>query len=106
MLGAWFGTRHARVLTPVQEATYEAHTATYVTPGAYAPAPAQTSVHVYEDPARPVPSYLRDVAFPATKQELLRAARAANDEPTMLRRLEQVPDRTYASLDEVLLATA
>jgi Protein of unknown function (DUF2795) len=104
MLGAWFGTRHARVLTPVHEPAYETHTTTYVAPAAYAPAPVPTSLHVYEEPARPVPTYLRDVAFPATKQELLRAARAANDEPTMLRRLEQVPDRSYASLDEVMSA--
>ena len=109
MLGAWFGTRHARVLTPVHEAAYEAHTATYVTPGAYAPAPAQTSLHVYEDPARPVPSYLRDVAFPATKQDLLRVARASTADTVALRRIEQLPDRSYGSLSDllwVLFATA
>src|SRR6516162_5975206 len=55
-----------------------------------------------------VPAYLRDVAFPATKQDLLRAARANSDDPMALRRVEQLPDRSYTSLSEVtsaLLAT-
>jgi hypothetical protein len=108
MLGAWIGTRHARVLTPVHEPAYDTHTTTYVTQAAYEPPPAPTSV-VYDETSRPVPSYLRDVTFPATKHDLLRAARARNDEPTALRRLEQVPDRSYSSLNDLmsaLLATA
>lgn len=119
--GAWLGTRHARVLTPIHEPEYDTHTTTYVTHHAYEPTTAihhatdpltpaaPSSVRVYDEPIGTVPAYLRGVAFPATKQDLLRAARTANDEPTAVRRIEQVPDRSYSSLSElmsVLLATA
>jgi hypothetical protein len=124
LVGAWIGTRHARVLTPTHhEPEYEAHTTTTVTHHAYEPtataaphtvyephttAPA-ASVRVYEDTDRAVPTYLRSASFPTTKQELLRLARLNNDDPMALRRLEQVPDRTYSSLNDlmsVLLTTA
>jgi hypothetical protein len=109
MLGAWIGTRHARVLHPVQEPAYDTHTTTYVTQTAYEPLAAPTSVHVHDETARPVPAYLRDVTFPATKQELVRAARARSEETITLRRLEQLPDRSYSSVNDLmsaLLATA
>jgi hypothetical protein len=121
MVGAWLGTRHARVLTPIQEHEYDTHTTTTVTHHAYEPvttthytaheplAASPASVRVYDEPSRPVPPYLRDVVFPATKQDLLRSARALTDEPVALRRLEQLPDRSYSSLNDVmsaLLATA
>jgi Protein of unknown function (DUF2795) len=108
VLGAWVGTRHARILTPAQETASETHTTTFVAPTAYNP-PTPTSVGVYDEIGRPVPSYLRNLTFPATKQDLLRAARTMSDEPMALRRLEQVPDRSYTSLSELmsaLLATA
>jgi Protein of unknown function (DUF2795) len=108
MLGAWVGTRHARVLGPAHASAYATQVAAYAVPAGYQPSPAPTSIHV-QDPVRPVPSYLRDMTFPATKQELLRAARAANDAPVALRRLEQLPDRSYSSLNDLmsaLLATA
>lgn len=104
MLGAWVGTRHARALTPLPEPAYEPAATAYVTPGIYAPP--QASVRIQEDPPRTIPESLRYVAFPATKQELLRAA---NADPIALGRIEQVPDRSYASLDDlmsVLLARA
>jgi hypothetical protein len=119
LVGAWIGTRHARVLTPHHEPEYEAHTTTTVThhhvheptvvyePLATSAAPA--SVRVYEDTDRAVPTYLRSASFPTTKQELLRLARMHNDDPMALRRLEQVPDRSYSSLNDlmsVLLTTA
>jgi Protein of unknown function (DUF2795) len=104
MLGAWIGTRHARVLHPVQEPAHDTHTTTYVTQTAYEPPPAATTVHVYDETSRPVPAYVRDVTFPATKQELLRAARARNDEPMTLRRLEQLPDRSYSNVNDLMSA--
>jgi Protein of unknown function (DUF2795) len=104
MLGAWLGTRHARVLHPVQEHTYELPRTSYVAPAAYAPPTAPTSVHVYEDAGRSVPSYVQHVTFPATKQELLRAARASNEEPMALRRLEQIPDRAYTNVNDLMSA--
>jgi hypothetical protein len=119
LAGAWIGTRHARVLTPHHEPEYEAHTTTTVTHHTYEPTthhaayePLTTtpaSAHVYDDTSRPVPAYLRNAAFPATKQDLLRLARLNNDDPTALRRLEQVPDRSYSSINDlmsVLLTTA
>ncbi len=124
MLGAWIGTRHARVVTPqLHEPAHDTHTTTYVTHhtahepvthhAAYEPAhvvaPAPASVHVYDEATPTVPAYIREVAFPATKQDLLRAARARNEAPLTLRRLEQLPDRTFTSqsdLASALLVTA
>lgn len=42
------------------------------------------------------------VSFPATKQDLLRLARANNDEPVVLRKLEQVADRTYHNAQDLM----
>jgi hypothetical protein len=114
LVGAWLGTRHARVLTPIHEPEYDTHTTTTVTHHAYEPvapthhtvheplAAAPSSVRVYDEAGSTVPSYLRGVSFPASKQDLLRLARANNDEPMALRRLEQVPDRNYSSLDDLM----
>jgi Protein of unknown function (DUF2795) len=116
MVGAWLGTRHARLLTPIQEHEYDTHTTTTVTHHAYEPVAATrytayepvtatpTGVHVHDEIAGRVPAYLRSVSFPATKQDLLRLARASNDEPGVLRRLEQVADRSYNSLQDLMSA--
>jgi hypothetical protein len=45
MVGAWTGTRHARVLTPAHEPVYDTHTTTYVTHTGYDAPPAPTSLH-------------------------------------------------------------
>lgn len=115
MVGAWMGTRHARVLTPLHEPEYDTHTTTTVTHHAYEPvaathytsyepvATSPTSVRVHDETGR-VPSYLRSVSFPATKQDLLRLARANNDEPGILRKLEQVADRSYSNLQDLMSA--
>ena len=131
MGGAWIGTRHARVLTP-HEPEYDTHTTTTVTHHAYEPvAPTHytthepvaatrytsyepvtaspTTVRVHDETGGRVPAYLRSVSFPATKQDLLRVARANDDDPIGLRRVEQLPDRSYSSLNDLmsaLLATA
>jgi hypothetical protein len=111
------------VLTPHHEPEYEAHTTTTITHHAYEPGPATAhhtiyepltttpaaDVRVYDDNDRAVPAFLRSAAFPTTKQELLRLARLNNDDPMALRRLEQIPDRSYSSLNDlmsVLLTTA
>ena len=49
-----------------------------------------------------LPGLLQGVTFPATKQELLRLARANHVEPTVLHRLEQVADRSYGSLHDLM----
>jgi Protein of unknown function (DUF2795) len=120
LVGAWLGTRHARVLTP-HESEYDTHTTTTVTHHAYEPVVATrytahepvvvapTTVRVHDEAADRIPAYLRSVSFPATKQDLLRAARANNEDAIGLRRVEQLPDRSYSSLNDLmsaLLATA
>jgi Protein of unknown function (DUF2795) len=111
MLGAWFGTRHARILAPLHEPAFEPPVPmpSQVTRTVYETAPAPAHVDVVADTVRPLPAYVRNVAFPATKEELLRAARAVPDEPLALSRLERVPDRSYRNLDDLmsaLMATA
>jgi hypothetical protein len=108
------------VLTP-HEPEYDTHTTTTVTHHAYEPvvttdhavheplAAGPTTVRMYDEPAGTVPAYLRGASFPATKQDLLRLARASNSEPMTLRRIEQLPDRSYSSLNDLtsaLLAAA
>jgi hypothetical protein len=119
MLGAWIGTRHARIVTPqLHDAAHDTHTTTYVTHhtahepvthhAAYEPAQVAASppasLHLYDEATPAVPAYLRDVAFPATKQDLLRAARARNEDPQTLRRLEQLPDRTFTTHSDLTAA--
>jgi len=121
LVGAWLGTRHARVLTP-HEPEYDTHTTTTVTHHAYEPvattryttyepvtAAAPTTVRVHDEATDRIPAYLRTVSFPATKQDLLRAARANNEDAIGLRRVERLPDRSFSSLNDlesVLLAIA
>jgi len=118
LVGAWIGTRHARVLPVHHEPEYEAHTTTTVTHHAYEPVvpvthhtayepvatTSPTAVRVLDDRGANVAAYLRSASFPATKQDLLRLARANNDDPAMLRRLEQVPERSYSSLQDLMSA--
>jgi hypothetical protein len=115
LVGAWLGTRHARVLTP-HEPEYDTHTTTTVTHHAYEPVVATrytahepvvvapTTVRVHDEAADRIPAYLRSVSFPATKQDLLRAARANNEDAIGLRRVEQLPDRSYSSLNDLMSA--
>lgn len=71
MLGAWLGTRHARVPTP-HEPAYDAHTTTVVTHSAYKPPVNQTayepavapeSMHVYQETDQLVPEFYRESGF-------------------------------------------
>src|SRR5262249_26430038 len=116
LVGAWLGTRHARVLTP-HEPEYDTHTTTTVThhPAvepvvatrhtAYEPATAPpTVVRAADETADRIPAYLRSISFPATKQDLLRAARANNEDAIGLRRVEQLSDRSYSSLNDLMSA--
>ena len=120
LVGAWLGTRHARMLTP-HEPEYDTHTTTTVTHHAYEPVVtthytahepvvvAPTTVRVHDETTDRIPAYLRTISFPATKQDLLRTARANNEDAIGLRRIEQLSDRSYSSLTDLmsaLLATA
>ena len=102
MVGAWIGTRHVRVLHPAHEPDHDTHTTTYVTHHTYDPVHAPTNVHLHDETAPLVSHYLQGATFPATKQDLLRLARANHVEPTALRRLEQVADRSYGSLHDLM----
>jgi hypothetical protein len=115
LVGAWLGTRHARVLTP-HEPEYDTHTTTTVTHHAFEPVVTTphtvhepvvvtpSTVRVHDEAVGAVPAYLRGASFPATKQDLLRLARANSGEPVMLRRIEQLPDRSYTSLNDLTSA--
>jgi hypothetical protein len=115
LVGAWLGTRHARLLTP-HEPEYDTHTTTTVTHHAYEPVAtthytahepvvvAPTTVRVHDETTDRIPAYLRTVSFPATKQDLLRTARANNEDATELRRIEQLSDRSYSSLNDLMSA--
>ncbi len=118
LVGAWLGTRHSRVLTPNhgQEQEFDTHTTTTITHHAHEPAPAihhtvyepvavsPVSMRVYDEPGRTVPSYLRDITFPATKQDLLRVVRANDGEFAVLSKLEQIADRTYHNAHDLMTA--
>ena len=115
LVGAWLGTRHARMLTP-HDPEYDTHTTTTVTHYAYEPVAttrytahepvvvAPTTVRVHDETTDRIPAYLRSVSFPATKQDLLRTARANNEDAIGLRRIEQLSDRSYSSLNDLMSA--
>jgi hypothetical protein len=90
LIGAWLGTRHKRVLHPHETQI----------------APPPLAVHEYgvhyDDWDRLVGQYLRGMSFPASKQELLRYARASNVRSDVLHTIEGLADRSYNNASEVL----
>jgi hypothetical protein len=101
LIGSWIGTRHKRVLHPVHEHA-----------GATHPSPAHAtyerfeplSVSVHDDADRVLSQYLRGVSFPVNKQDLLRLARSSSAAPGLLHSIEGMPERSYASANEVISA--
>jgi Protein of unknown function (DUF2795) len=98
LIGAWLGTRHKRVLHPHETQIAPQPLATHT----YSTAPSYSAV--YEDSDRLVSNYLRGVSFPASKQELLRYARAGNVGSDVLHMIDGLADRSYASVNDVLSA--
>jgi hypothetical protein len=94
LIGAWLGTRHKRILHPHETQIAPAPLATHT----YQP----YSVLYEED--RGIATYLRGMSFPATKQDLLRYARASNVGSDVLNSMEGLADRNYASVHDVLSA--
>jgi hypothetical protein len=92
LIGAWLGTRHKRVLHPHE---------TQIAPPPLAVH--EYNVH-YDDADRVIGNYLRGLAFPASKQDLLRYARAGNAGSDVLHTIEGLADRSYASANDVLAA--
>jgi hypothetical protein len=68
----------------------------------YSAAPSYSGV--YDDSDRLIANYLRGVSFPASKQDLLRYARASNAGADVLHMIEDLADRSYASASDVLAA--
>jgi hypothetical protein len=102
MIGAWLGVRRARSLTPVNEPGYDGSAATDSTArSAFDPPRGPTCQRMYDE-TRLVPQYLRCAEFPAMKQDLLQLAEVHADEGRALRRLEQLPDRRYSSLHDLV----
>jgi Protein of unknown function (DUF2795) len=96
LIGAWLGTRHKRVLHPHETEIAPAPLATHT----YSAAPSYSAV--YDDSDRLIANYLRGVSFPASKQELLRYARASNVGSDVLNMIDGLADRSYASVNDVL----
>jgi hypothetical protein len=61
-------------------------------------------VSVYDDADHLVSQYLRGVSFPVNKQDLMRLAQSGNAGPALLHSIESMPERSYASGNEVLRA--
>lgn len=48
-----------------------------------------------------VERYLKDVSFPATKDEVIEAAQEAHAEDLLLLALERLPDQEFETMDDV-----
>lgn len=48
-----------------------------------------------------IPQHLQNVDFPATKQEILSAARDSDADGDVMGALNGLPDKTYNSMDDV-----
>ncbi|HUC69342.1 MAG TPA: DUF2795 domain-containing protein [Stellaceae bacterium] len=102
LIGAWFGTRHAQVLAPA----YRGDTPTTVD-YAYAgqhPRPAQERVIIHGDATQRIIQHLHGLTFPASKRDLLGAAKTGNFEPGLAAAFEHIPDRQYYDINDVLTA--
>jgi hypothetical protein len=98
LVGAWLGTRHKRVLHPHETEVRFAPAGAHAGYGVAEP----VSLSVYDDGGHLVGQYLRGVAFPVSKQDLLHLARSKGAGPALLRSIESLADRSYASASDVL----
>ena len=112
LIGSWLGTRHKRILHP-HAVIQESHPVIHETPvvhhevshpvsyGRVEP----TSVSVFDDRNHLVYQYLRGITFPVNKQDLLRMARSSgNASAGLIHSIEDMPEGTYATADEVFRA--
>ena len=100
LVGAWLGTRHKRILHPHETEVRLAPAVPHAGYGVAEP----VSLSVYDDGGHLVGQYLRGVAFPISKQDLLHLARSKGAGPALLRSIESLADRSYASASDVLAA--
>ena len=97
LIGAWIGTRHKRVLHPIEHELAPA----LATHSGYETA-RPIGISVYDDADRLVSQYLRGVSFPVNKQDLIRMARSSNAGSGLLHSIEGMTERSYATPGEVL----
>jgi hypothetical protein len=102
LIGSWIGTRHKRVLHPAEDVARAMPATPYPTHRAYERVE-PSSVSIYDDADQRVFQYLRGVAFPVSKQDLLRLARSGG-RTSMVQSIEDMPEGSYASANEVLRA--
>jgi Protein of unknown function (DUF2795) len=103
LVGAWIGTRHKRILHPMGEHVHETLAPSYAT-HTFHERVEPSSVSVYDDDGHLVSQYLRGVAFPLTKQDLLRLARSSGARSSLLHSIETMAEGNYRNTDEVLRA--
>ena len=95
LIGVCLGVRHAQALTRAEESIDGVGIDLMALPRG------PTCDRMYDE-TRLVPAYLRCAAFPATKSSLLRLAEVHPDEGRALNRLEQITDRRYNSLHDLI----
>jgi hypothetical protein len=104
LIGAWLGTRHKRVLHPVEHelAPALATHSVYETTRPVFESARPIGVSIYDDADRLVSQYLRGVSFPVNKQDLMRLARSSNAGAGLVHSIEGMTERSYANANEVL----
>ncbi len=95
LIGAWIGTRHKRVLHPIEHELAPA----LAPHSGYQP---PLGISIYDDADRLVSQYLRGASFPVNKQDLIRMARSSNAGSSLLHSIEGMSERSYATPTEVL----
>ena len=96
LVGAWFGTRHKRMLHP-----QESHVASTTHIHSEPDHAGVRSVAVYDDAGRHVIEFLHGVNFPVSKVDLLRLARASNVSQTVAHSIEGIGEGTYVNANDV-----
>jgi hypothetical protein len=94
LVGAWFGTRHVRQIVGQHAADVYGTEAEMVhrAPVAYMP-PSARSATVMD---------FSKLTFPASRAELLRQAKTAGGDPSILAAMEAVTDRRYLSMEDLM----
>lgn len=114
LIGAWFGTRHAQVLTPAYPANGPAAldysyagqhptTADYAYAGQH-PRAVQERVIIHGDAQQRIVQHLQGLTFPMSKRDLLGVTKAWDLEPKLASSFEHMADRQYHNINDVLTA--
>jgi hypothetical protein len=109
LIGAWFGTRHKRILHPPErEALAPGYAEAGRTPAygarSYYERGEAADTSRYGEADHLASQYLMGISFPASKQDLLSLARSSRVDARVLRAIERLPEGRYASAREVIEA--